>query len=239
MDTHEIETLISGMVPSLRSIAPQGLIAGVLPVVVYAAIRPRLSSDVEGLLIILVFPLAEIAYEAARTRRVEPIGIISIAGITLGVVTALAFGGDATLLKVRNSAVTGAFGCGCLISLVLSRPAMWHLARAFATEGDIDRRNAFDTLWAIPGIPVRFNLITLIWGGALVAEAAVQLSLALVLRTGEFLAASVILNVTVLTGLIAGTRAFVRSNQTLLMSAVVVDGRGIEDARTDASAPFT
>ena len=216
METNDIETLTSGMVPSLRSIAPQGFIAGVLPVVVYAAIRPRLSSDVEGLLIILVFPLAEIAYEAARTKRVEPIGIISITGITLGVVSALALGGDATLLKVRNSAVTGVFGAGCLISLLLSRPAMWHLARAFATEGDVEKQSAFDTLWVLPGIPVRFHLITGIWGVALVAEAAIQLSLALTMSTGEFLAASVVLNVTVLTGLIAATRAFVRSNRTLL-----------------------
>lgn len=217
METHEIETLTSRMVPSLRSIAPQGFIAGVLPVVVYAAIRPHLSSDVEGLLIILVFPLAEIAYEAARTRRLEPIGIISIAGITLGVVSALALGGNVTLLKVRNSAVTGVFGVGCLISLLLSRPAMWHLARAFAAEGHVDKQSAFDTLWALPGVPVRFHLITGIWGMALVVEAAIQLSLALTMSTSVFLAASVILNVTVLAGLIAGTRAFVRSNQTLLV----------------------
>ena len=63
MHTHTdtVESLIGRMVPSLRSIAPQGFVAGILPLVVYAMIRPQLSSDAEGLLIILVFPVAETA----------------------------------------------------------------------------------------------------------------------------------------------------------------------------------
>ena len=41
--------------------------------------------------------------------------------------------GNATLLKVRESMVTGAFGVICLVSLPMSRPAMFYLGRAFAT----------------------------------------------------------------------------------------------------------
>ena len=84
MNPDDVESLAARMVPRLRSIAPQGLISGVLPLVVYAVIRPQLSSDAEGLLIVLVFPVAETVFEAAKTKRLEPIGIISMTGIKIG-----------------------------------------------------------------------------------------------------------------------------------------------------------
>lgn len=222
MHTHTdtVESLIGRMVPSLRSIAPQGLVAGILPLVVYAMIRPQLSSDAEGLLIILVFPVASTAYEATKAKRLDPIGMISMTGITLGIAGALTLHGDAMLLKVRSSAITGAFGAGCLISLTFARPIMWHLGRAFATEGDTNRQQVFDTLWVLPQVAGRFKIITAIWGVVLLAEAAIQVSIALILSTGDFLAVSLVLNVTALTGLLMGTRAFVRASRPLLVPAL-------------------
>jgi hypothetical protein len=206
------------LVPSIRELAPQVFVAGVLPVVAYSVIRPYLSSDVEGLLLILVFPLAEIIFEARRSRRLEPIGIISLVGIALGVLEAVGLKGSTLMLKVRNSAITGGFGFGCLASLLLAKPAMWHLARAFATEGDPAKPTDFDRLWELPSVPGRFKAITSIWGAALVAEAALQVALALMLTTGPFLAASQALNATVLIALIVGTRAFVQASEPILRS---------------------
>lgn len=205
------------MVPGLRKIAPQTLTAGILPVAVYAMIRPHLSSDAEGLVIIMAFPLAEIAFGSARTRRIEPVGIISLAGIVLGIATALALDGNPLLLEIRTSPITVTFGAGCLLSLTVTRrPAMWHLARAFATEGDKHLQDAFDPLWDRPGLPGRFKLVTAIWGLVLLAEAATQLRLALTLPTGTFLAISLVVNLLALAGLITGTRAFLRVSQPLL-----------------------
>jgi hypothetical protein len=219
MDDEQDHSFTAKMVPSVRAIAPQVFVAGILPVVIYSIIRPYLHSDVQGLLLILIFPLAEIIFEARRSGRLEPIGIISLAGIALGVLAAVGFGGSTLLLKVRSSAITGSFGCACLASLLLPKPAMWHLARAFATEGDPAKRRAFDRLWELPTAPGRFKAITSIWGIALVAEAALQVALALALTTGRFLAASQALNATVLIALIVGSRAFVRASEPLLTSA--------------------
>ena len=106
------------MVPSLRRLAPNLIVAGVFPVIGYAILRPHVSSDAVALAIVLVFPVAEIVVERLRHGRLEPVGIIALVGISLGLIGALAFNGDATLLKVRESIITGIFGVVCLASLV-------------------------------------------------------------------------------------------------------------------------
>src|SRR4051794_27207496 len=89
-----------GMVPSLRTLAPRILIAGILPLVAYSLVRPHLASDAIGLALVSVFPLGDIAVERVRHGRFEPIGMIALVGITAGLISALAFHGDATMLKI-------------------------------------------------------------------------------------------------------------------------------------------
>ena len=62
----------------------------------------------------MVFPVAEIAFERLRHGRFEPIGMIALVGIAVGLVGAVAMHGSATLLKVRESLLTGLFGAVCL-----------------------------------------------------------------------------------------------------------------------------
>lgn len=208
--------LIRNMVPTLRTLAPGGLVAGILPVVTYNIIRPHLTSDVEGLLLILVFPAAEIAFERRRAGRFEPIGVISMVGIALGVVAAALFNGSTLLLKVRTSTVTGGFGVACLVSLVLPKPAIWYVSRAFAAEGHRARKAKFDDFWSHPGVPARFRVITGIWAVSLIGEAAGQVTLAFLLSTGLFLTASLTLSGAILTGLIITSRQFVKASEPLL-----------------------
>jgi hypothetical protein len=49
----------------------------------------------------------------------------ALVGIAIGLIGAVAFHGDATLLKVRDSLVTGVFGAACLVSLGTRRPAIF------------------------------------------------------------------------------------------------------------------
>ncbi|HEY5172702.1 MAG TPA: VC0807 family protein [Acidimicrobiia bacterium] len=182
------------MVPSLRLLAPQLVVAGVLPVVAYALLRPHVASDATALAAVMVFPVAEIAFERVRHGRFEPIGIIALMGIAVGLVGALVFHGDATLLKVRDSLFTGVFGLVCLASLGARRPAMYYLGRSFATGDDPAMVREFDTIWELPGVPRRFLFVTGVWGVTLVAEAVTRTALALMLPTQTFLVISPILN---------------------------------------------
>lgn len=192
----------SSMVPSLRMLLPNLIVAGVFPVVGYALLRPHVDSDAVALAIVLVFPVAEILYERIRRGRFEPIGIISMVGITLGLIGALAFNGSATLLKVRESALTGAFGVLCLLSLAAPRPAMFYLGRMFATGGDPARTAEFEEIWQLPTVPRRFRIVTLVWGVGLLSEAVFRTILALTIDTQTFLVVSQIVNWGVLGGLL-------------------------------------
>ena len=182
------------MVPSLRMLLPNLIVAGVFPVVGYALLRSHVDSDATALAIVLVFPVAEILYERIRRGRFEPIGIISMVGISLGLIGALVFNGDATLLKVRESMITGTFGLLCLASLAAPRPAMFYLGRMFATGGDPERMAEFEELWALPTVPRRFRIVTLVWGVGLFGEAVFRTILALTIPTQTFLVVSQIVN---------------------------------------------
>ncbi len=162
------------MMPGLRSIVPQILIAGVLPVVGYALLRPHVPSDAVALAAVAVFPVTEVLAERLWHGRYDPIGIISLIGIGGGLVGALALNGDPLLLKIKESLVTGLFGVACLISLSTRRPLMFYLGRSFATGGDPEKTKEFDKRWDMPTVPRRFRFSTAVWGTTLVGEAVVR-----------------------------------------------------------------
>jgi len=159
----------------------------VLPVVGYALLRPHVPSDATALAAVMVFPVAEILVERRRHGGFEPIGIISLVGIAVGLVGAVALHGNATLLKLRESMLTGLFGVVCLASVFARRPAMFYLGRAFATGGDPRKVAEFDTIWDLPGTARRFRLVTLVWGVGLLGETSARTVLALTIPTERFL----------------------------------------------------
>ena len=181
------------MVPSLRELAPKIVLAGVLPFIGYTLLRPHVHSDATALAAVMVFPLADIAIERIRRGRFEPIGMIALFGIVLGLIGAVVFHGNAMLLKLRESVFTGAFGFVCFASLLAARPAMFYLARAFATGGEPKAIEEFNTIWDRPGAARRFKKVTAVWGFGLLAEAMVRTVLAYTLPTSQFLAVTPVL----------------------------------------------
>jgi hypothetical protein len=201
------------MLPSVKSILPQILIAGVLPVVAYSLLRPHVSSDAVALAAVMVFPVGEITFERIRRGRFEPIGIIALVGITIGMGGAIALHGNPMMLKLRESVLTGLFGVVCLGSLARRRPVMFYLGRAFATGGDKAKNDDFDELWHQPGASARFRMVTAVWGLALLAEAVLRTVLALALSTQRFLEVSPPVNWIILGGLFVFTRRTISSGE--------------------------
>jgi hypothetical protein len=208
------------MVPSVRRLAPQALIAGVAPIVAYGFLRPHVSSDAVALAMVMVFPLGELAYERVHHGHFEPIGIIALVGITVGLLGAIALHGNDLLLKIRDSAVTGVFGIVCLATLALRKPAMYYLGRSFSTGNDPIKIAEFDDIWALPGVPRRFRFVTTVWGVALVAEAALRVTLAVVLPTQEFLIVAQVVSWTVIGVLIWFTLAYSRRGERETLAAL-------------------
>jgi hypothetical protein len=205
--------LARAMVPSLRAVAPRLVIVGILPVVAYAILRPHVASDGMALTAVMVIPLADVLTERARHKRFEPLGMIVLIGIAVGLVAAVALHGDTLMLKVRESLVTGVFGIICLVSLTARRPVTFYLARAFATGGNVNEVAQFNARWELPTVPARFRLTTLVWGIGLVGEAGLRIALALVLPTQTFLVFAQIINWTVLAALFWFTVIYSRASE--------------------------
>jgi hypothetical protein len=211
------------MVPSARTLVPQILVAGVLPLIGYVLLRPHVGSEWVALAIVMVFPAAEIVFHRVRNGRFEPIGIIALLGIAIGLIGAVALHGNATLLKVRDGLLTGVFGAVCLLSLLRRRPMMFYLGRAFASEDNPSASADFDQMWQLPTVARRFRFITALWGVCLVAEAVGRTILAIGVSTTLFLIVSPILNWGVIGALLWYTAAFSRTSTQRVIALVEAD----------------
>jgi hypothetical protein len=179
--------------PSLRAMAPSTIFGAVIPLGVYYTVRPHVGGDAPALAIAGAFPAAWVVVEWVRKRHLDAIGSITLFGFLAGIAASYLLGGNAFVLKVRDSAFTALFGVVCLASLTLHRPLMFHLGKALSAGDDDDRRAAYDALFELPTARRTFQIITTVWGVGLLLEATLRIVLAVLLPTGEFLAVSPVL----------------------------------------------
>ena len=179
--------------PSVRDMAP-GVVGGALiPLAVYYSVRHHVHGDATALMIAGAPAAGWVAIEWARKRRLDPIGCITLIGFLAGVTASLLLGGNAFVLKVRDSAFTCLFGLVCLGSLTRGRPVMFYVGRALSAGDNPEKLAAYDELWTMPTAPRTFRIITAVWGVGLLAEGSIRVALAAILPTGTFLAVSPVL----------------------------------------------
>jgi intracellular septation protein A len=182
------------MSPSASQLAVPLVVNGVAPLVAYGLVRPHVSSDAVALTVVLVFPFADVAFTRLRRRPVEPISVIALLAVALALVATVATHGDPLALKLRSSVITACFGAGCLLSLMLARPALFHMGRAFAMASDTAHGELVDRLWEHETLARQVRRLTVLWGLGLCAQAAINVVLALVASTGTFLAGSLLVD---------------------------------------------
>jgi hypothetical protein len=180
-------------VPSVRELAPSIVFGALVPLGVYYAVRHHVHSDAQALIIAGIFPVAWILFGVIRTRQFDFIGGIVLFGFVVGVVTSTLLGGNAYVLKARDSVFTAVFGLICIISVFLpGRPAIFYVGRYLSAGNDPEKKVAFDELHELPTGRRTFRILTMVWGVGLLIECSARLILALpsVLSTGAFLAIS-------------------------------------------------
>jgi hypothetical protein len=185
--------------------APSLVGGAIVPLAVYYAVRGHLHSDATALMIAGCPAAGWVLVEWLRRRRADPIGLIVLFGFVAGVIASVALGGNAFVLKVRDSAFTAMFGVACLVSLTWRRPILFFIGRALSAGSDPDKLRAYDEMFNMPTAPRTFAIITACWGLGLIIEAGLRIVLAVVLPTGAFLAASPALAGVVFGGLFALT----------------------------------
>lgn len=157
-----------------------------LPWLAYKLAEPRWG-EFAALVISSLPPLLWSAGELAWHRRVDALSMIVLGGIGLSL-AAMALGGSPRLLLVRESLVSALIGVLFLLSLLGSKPLIYHLARATIMREGSERASEFEDWWQTPVARRSVWVMTFAWGASLTAEAAVRTWLALTLPPEQFLA---------------------------------------------------
>jgi hypothetical protein len=208
-------------VPSLRDHLPSIIGGAVVPLGVYYLVRRHVHSDVQALIIAGLFPVAWIIIQFVRQRRIDFIGAIVLLGFAIGVLASTLLGGNAYVLKARDSAFTAIFGLVCLASLLSRRrPAIFYVGRFLSAGNEPEKVAAYDQLLDLPSGEHTFRVLTLVWGIGLLIEASTRLVLAAFLPTGVFLGVSPVISVICIGAMFAFTVRYsngVRRRATALM----------------------
>jgi hypothetical protein len=143
----------------------------------------------------------------AKSRRLEPLGIIVMAFLAIGTATSL-ISGSVFFALIKESFLTATFGFICLGSLLTERPLMFYISRQFVAGDDQARLDWWNGLWQHPRFRAAQRLVTAVWGITYLAEALLRVGLALVLSPAQVVSISPVMAFGVLVALIAWTRRY-------------------------------
>ena len=212
---------------SLRGLLPSLLINVAAPVLVYRFLEGRGVAPVPALIATALCPTLGILVGWTRTRRLDVIGAISLAFITLGAATSF-FSNDPVFFLVKESFFTGLFGLACFASILfLPRPLLFYIGREFLSGSDPSLAARFDSFWEYPLFRASQRRIAIVWGTAYLSEAAIRVVLALSLPIPVFLVVSHLMAAIITVALIAWTLSYgrrtARRGSALLASRLVDD----------------
>jgi hypothetical protein len=175
---------------TIGSLAGSILINGVLPFVIYSLLTSYTNiSEFQALIISGVPSLLDSIVGILLRRRIDLLAGIALVGIAASLIITF-LGGSPKVYLIRESFFTGVFGLVFLLSLLLSRPLMFYLSRHFATGNHPKNLFWFNSLWQYQGFRTSMRVMTAVWGVGFLLEAAVRISLVLVLTTEQFLIVS-------------------------------------------------
>lgn len=164
--------------PMKRFMAMRGslLLNVAAPFVCYEIMTSNGVSELVALAVGSIFPVAGIGIAAIRGRRLDWIGVISLAAMAVGLAGALVFASPRFLL-LKDSITTATIGVAFLVSLAMPRPLIFVLAGQLSAA-DPQARAAWDRRWSSsPQTRRRMRRFTALWGLALLGEATLRAAL--------------------------------------------------------------
>jgi hypothetical protein len=223
-------------VPSIKELWPSIVFGALVPLGVYYLVRSHVHSDAQALIIAGCFPVAWIVFGIVRTRQFDIIGGIVLFGFAVGVITSTLLGGNAYVLKVRDSVFTAIFGLACIVSIFhKGRPIIFFVGRYLSAGNDPEKKAAFDELHELPTGRRTFRVLTVVWGISLLIEAGCRLVLAEALSTKVFLAVSPVISGVTIGGAFVFTVVY--SNRSRERAAAMLADPG--ETETSPPIPLT
>jgi hypothetical protein len=159
------------------------------PLVAYKLLRSDGMSAVTSLVLSGVFPAIPVSFDAIRHRRLEVIGVLVLAGISVGTVLGLV-SHSTRLVLIEGSVPTGVLGVAFLGSLLARQPLMFKFAVEF-TGPDTAKGQEMAVLWqTYEGFRRIFRIMTVVWGVGFLIEAGLRVVIVFNTSTGTALAIS-------------------------------------------------
>jgi intracellular septation protein A len=189
-----------------------------LPFVVVQVLLRNGTPPVRALAIAAVFPFVDALVGIIRQRRFDPIAVLSLLVIIIGIGTS-GISGNPAFAIAKESLFTGVFGIVFLGSLFAKRPMIFTLGKQFSTGGDPAAIAAWDARWENPGFRRVIRRMTAVWGVGFLLEAIVRVIVAFALPVSFSTVVSPLLGVVVIVGLIVWTTAYIRAIRRRLAAA--------------------
>ena len=158
------------------------------PLAAYNLLRTAGLPAVTALLLSGVFPALGVAIAVFRSRRLDVVGALVLAGIAVGTIAGLV-SHSPRLLLVEGSVPTAVFGLACLGSLWARRPLMFSFALEF-NGPDTAKGREMSRLWHHEAFRRVFRIITAVWGVGFLLEAALRVIIIYNTSTGTALVSS-------------------------------------------------
>jgi hypothetical protein len=176
---------------SLWKIGREGLVNVAAPFLLYTLAQPRFG-DVWALIAASAPAILWSGIEFARHRRIDALSALVLAGIALSLL-ALAGGGSARLLQLREKLVTAVIGLVFLGSIAIGKPLMYGIVRAFLARNNPSDVARVESLRSDASFRRAMKIMTLVWGVGLLADAAASAALVFVLPIQTYLVVNSVL----------------------------------------------
>jgi len=189
----------------------------IAPVVVFDLVHGRWG-DVPALLASSVPPLVWSLIGLVRRGRIDALSIMVLAGIALSLL-AMAGGGSAQFLQLREKLVTALIALAFLGSAAIGRPLIGPLARATVARESAEALARFETRRHEGPLRRMIMVMTLVWGFGLLADFAVSVLLIECLSVADYLVVGPVVGYGTMGGLTVWTVVYRRRTRQAMASA--------------------
>ena len=163
----------------------EGTVNIAAPTLIYALLQDRWG-EVPALLASSGPPLVWSLVGLMRNRRIDALSVLVLVGMALSLI-ALAGGGSARFLQLREKLVTATIAAAFLGSAAIGRPLIGPLARATVARESADSLAAFDARRDDPFLRRTIMVMTLAWGFGLALDFVVSVVLIYTLSVVDYL----------------------------------------------------
>lgn len=157
------------------------------PIGCYYLLRSLGFSSLTALAAGAVLPALAAAWQLATKRRVDPVAALVIVTMVLSILLAL-WSHSSQFLLAKEGLLTGLWGLAFVASVAFRRPIAFSVARPLMEGRRAFAAQSWDDLWADePAFRRIWRVSTLVWGGALLADAVIRVLMAYLLPVDQVL----------------------------------------------------